>query len=118
MKNNRKLAALILAAAMTVTTPYTAWGADAFSAGESFGDGTESIPGILTSMLDYGQVGKEYKVQLQAESMQRDSRLIGIFLFRIQAQKHSMWVSFRRAGILIFPMHMWMRIRRSPKEPM
>lgn len=26
MKNNRKLAALILAAAMTVTTPYTAWG--------------------------------------------------------------------------------------------
>ena len=68
MKNNRKLAALILAAAMTVTTPYTAWGADAFSAGESFGDGTESIPGILTSMLDYGQVGKEYKVQLQADS--------------------------------------------------
>ena len=68
MKNNRKLAARILAAAMTVTTPYTAWGADAFSAGESFGDGTESIPGILTSMLDYGQVGKEYKVQLQADS--------------------------------------------------
>ena len=68
MKNNRKLAALILAAAMTVTTPYTAWGADVFSAGESFGDGTESIPGILTSILDYGQVGKEYKVQLQADS--------------------------------------------------
>ena len=68
MKNNRKLAALILAAAMTVTTPYTAWGADVFSAGESFGDGTESIPGILTSMLNYGQVGKEYKVQLQADS--------------------------------------------------
>ena len=68
MKNNRKLAALILVAAITVTTPYTAWGADVFSAGESFGDGTESIPGILTSMLDYGQVGKEYKVQLQADS--------------------------------------------------
>lgn len=51
---------------MTVTTPYTTWGTDVFSAGESFGDGTESIPGILTSMLDYGQVGKEYKVQLQA----------------------------------------------------
>lgn len=67
MKNNRKRLPCT-GSCNDVTTPYTAWGADVFSAGESFGDGTESIPGILTSMLDYGQVGKEYKVQLQADS--------------------------------------------------
>ena len=44
MKNNRKLAALILVAAMTVTTPYTAWGADVFSAGESFGMAQRAFP--------------------------------------------------------------------------
>ena len=44
MKNNRKLAALILAAAMTVTTPYTAWGADVFSAGSPLGMAQRVFP--------------------------------------------------------------------------
>lgn len=44
MKNNRKLAALILVAAMTVTTPYTAWGADVFLQGNPLGMAQRAFP--------------------------------------------------------------------------
>ena len=64
MKSNYKIfTAVFLSAIMTAAAPLT--GAEVFSAGESFSDGTGSIPAILTDMvLPDGEIGTEYQVQL------------------------------------------------------
>ena len=50
---------------MTAAAPLTVCGAEVFSSGESFSDGTGSIPAILTDMvLPGGEIGAEYQVQL------------------------------------------------------
>ena len=66
MKSNYKIfTAVFLSAIMTVAAPLTVCGAEVFSAGESFSDGTGSIPAILTDMvLPDGEIGTEYQVQL------------------------------------------------------
>ena len=54
---------------MTAAAPLTVCGAEVFSAGESFSDGTGSIPAILTDMvLPDGEIGTEYQVQLEADT--------------------------------------------------
>ena len=54
---------------MTAAAPLTVCGAEVFSAGESFSDGTGSIPAILTDMvLPGGEIGAEYQVQLEADT--------------------------------------------------
>mgnify|MGYP007069435336 CR=1 FL=1 len=54
---------------MLGTAPLTVWGAESFSTGESFSDGTGSIPAILTDMvLPGGEIGAEYQVQLEADT--------------------------------------------------
>ena len=54
---------------MTAAAPLTVCGAEVFSAGESFSDGTGSIPAILTDMvLPGGEIGTEYRVQLEADT--------------------------------------------------
>ena len=53
---------------MTAAAPLTVCGAEV-SAGESFSDGTGSIPAILTDMvLPGGEIGAEYQVQLEADT--------------------------------------------------
>ena len=61
MKSNYKIfTAVFLSAIMTAAAPLTVCGA-----GESFSDGTGSIPAILTDMvLPGGEIGTEYQVQL------------------------------------------------------
>ena len=50
---------------MTAAAPLKVCGAEVFSAGESFSDGTGRIPAILTDMvLPGGEIGTEYQVQL------------------------------------------------------
>ena len=68
MKSNYKIfTAVFLSAIMTAAAPLTVCGAEVFSAGESFSDGTGSIPAILTDMvLPGGEIGAEYQVQLEA----------------------------------------------------
>ena len=70
MKSNYKIfTAVFLSAIMTAAAPLTVWGAEVFSAGESFSDGTGSIPAILTDMvLPDGEIGTEYQVQLEADT--------------------------------------------------
>lgn len=52
MKSNYKIfTAVFLSAIMTAAAPLTVCGAEVFSAGESFSDGTGSIPAILTDMV-------------------------------------------------------------------
>ena len=54
---------------MTAAAPLTVCGAEVFSEGESFSDGTGSIPAILTDMvLPGGEIGTEYQVQLEADT--------------------------------------------------
>ena len=65
MKEYKVITALFLSAVMLGTAPLTVWGAESFSTGESFSDGTGSIPAILTDMvLPDGEIGTEYQVQL------------------------------------------------------
>ena len=66
MKSNYRIfTAVFLSAIMTVAAPLTVCGAEVFSSGESFSDGTGSIPAILTDMvLPGGEIGTEYQVQL------------------------------------------------------
>ena len=70
MKSNYKIfTAVFLSAIMTAAAPLTVCGAEVFSAGESFSDGTGSIPAILTDMvLPDGEIGTEYQVQLEADT--------------------------------------------------
>ncbi|OLA70404.1 MAG: hypothetical protein BHW52_05595, partial [Ruminococcus sp. 37_24] len=70
MKSNYKIfTAVFLSAIMTAAAPLTVCGAEVFSAGESFSDGTGSIPAILTDMvLPGGEIGTEYQVQLEADT--------------------------------------------------
>ena len=70
MKSNYKIfTAVFLSAIMTAAAPLTVCGAEVFSAGESFSDGTGSIPAILTDMvLPGGEIGAEYQVQLEADT--------------------------------------------------
>ncbi len=70
MKINYKIfTAVFLSAIMTAAAPLTVCGAEVFSAGESFSDGTGSIPAILTDMvLPDGEIGTEYQVQLEADT--------------------------------------------------
>ena len=70
MKSNYKIfTAVFLSAVMTAAAPLTVCGAEVFSAGESFSDGTGSIPAILTDMvLPDGEIGTEYQVQLEADT--------------------------------------------------
>ena len=70
MKSNYRIfTAVFLSAVLTATAPLTVCGAEVFSAGESFSDGTGSIPAILTDMvLPDGEIGTEYQVQLEADT--------------------------------------------------
>ena len=70
MKSNYRIfTAVFLSAVLTATAPLTVCGAEVFSAGESFSDGTGSIPAILTDMvLPGGEIGTEYQVQLEADT--------------------------------------------------
>ena len=70
MKSNYRIfTAVFLSAIMTAAAPLTVCGAEVFSAGESFSDGTGSIPAILTDMvLPGGEIGTEYQVQLEADT--------------------------------------------------
>ena len=70
MKSNYRIfTAVFLSAIMTAAAPLTVCGAEVFSAGESFSDGTGSIPAILTDMvLPDGEIGTEYQVQLEADT--------------------------------------------------
>ena len=70
MKSNYKIfTAVFLSAIMTAAAPLTVCGAEVFSAGESFSDGTGSFPAILTDMvLPDGEIGTEYQVQLEADT--------------------------------------------------
>ena len=70
MKSNYKIfTAVFLSAFMTAAAPLTVCGAEVFSEGESFSDGTGSIPAILTDMvLPGGEIGTEYQVQLEADT--------------------------------------------------
>ena len=93
---------------MTAAAPLTVCGAEVFSAGESFSDGTGSIPAILTDMvLPGGEIGTEYQVQLWSiwEFMQRDSSHKIDYFFIMQEQIHFIFLIFRRADILTILMH-------------
>ena len=70
MKSNYRIfTAVFLSAIMTAAAPLTVCGAEVFSSGESFSDGTGSIPAILTDMvLPGGEIGTEYQVQLEADT--------------------------------------------------
>lgn len=50
MKEYKVITALFLSAVMLGTAPLTVWGAESFSTGESFSDGTENIPDIVTDL--------------------------------------------------------------------
>ena len=65
MKSNYRIfTAVFLSAVLTATAPLTVCGAEVFSAGESFSDGTGSIPAILTDMvLPDGEIGTVRLIQ-------------------------------------------------------
>ena len=106
---------------MTAAAPLTVCGAEVFSSGESFSDGTGSIPAILTDMvLPGGEIGTEYQVQLWSiwEFMQRGSSHKIDYFFIMQEQIHFIFLIFRRADILTFPMHrVSIRIRMKKCSP-
>ena len=55
MKEYKVITALFLSAVMLGTAPLTVWGAESFSTGESFSDGTENIPDIVTDSALSGE---------------------------------------------------------------
>ena len=71
MKSNYKIfTAVFLSAIMTAAAPLTVCGAEVFSAGESFSDGTGSIPAILTDMvLPDGEMEQNIRYSLKLIQM-------------------------------------------------
>ena len=65
MKEYKFITALFLSAVMLGTAPLTVWGAESFSTGESFSDGTENIPDIVTdSALSGEDFERDYNLSI------------------------------------------------------
>lgn len=55
-----------LSAVMLGTAPLTVWGAESFSTGESFSDGTENIPDIVTDSALSGESSeRDYELSIE-----------------------------------------------------
>ena len=66
MKEYKVITALFLSAVMLGTAPLTVWGAESFSTGESFSDGTENIPDIVTDSALSGESSeRDYELSIE-----------------------------------------------------
>ena len=66
MKEYKVITALFLSAVMLGTAPLTVWGAESFSTGESFSDGTENIPDIVTDSALSGESSeRDYELSVE-----------------------------------------------------
>ena len=69
MKEYKVITALFLSAVMLGTAPLTVWGAESFSTGESFSDGTENIPDIVTDSALSGESSeRDYELSIETAS--------------------------------------------------